>query len=139
MNKQTNIEVIINGKRYTLSGLESEEHMQKVASHINRKYDEFKAQPYYKTMDAEMRNVLMQINLSDDYLKLKEQMQEKDNDSDSKSNEIFELKHEIISLQTRILALEKELEEAKNQHHEDEKNMVRLETELAEARKKKIR
>ncbi|MBQ9119520.1 MAG: cell division protein ZapA [Lachnospiraceae bacterium] len=136
MNRQTNIEVIINGKRYTLSGYESEEYMQKVASYINKKYDEFKKHPSYRTMDVDMRNVLMQINLTDDYLKLKQQMSEKESDSDSKSGEIFELKHEIISLQTRIATLEKELEHTKQERYEEEKKNIRLETELNELRKK---
>ncbi len=137
MNRQTNIEVIINGRRYTLSGYESEEYMQRVATHINKKYEEFKAQPSYRTMDNDMRNILMQINLSDDYLKLKQQMNEKETDSDSKSGEIFELKHEIISLQTRIAALEKELESVKKERYEEEKKNIRLEAELGELRKAK--
>lgn len=135
MNRQTNIEVIINGKRYTLSGYESEEYMQKVASHINKKHEEFKKQPSYRTMDTDMRNVLMQINLADDYLKLKQQMSEKENDSDNKSGEIFELKHEIIAQQTRIAALEKELESVKKERYEEEKKSIRLEAELGELRK----
>ncbi len=137
MNRQTNIEVIINGRRYTLSGYESEEYMQRVATHINKKYEEFKGQPSYRTMDNDMRNILMQINLADDYLKLKQQMNEKETDSDSKSGEIFELKHEIISLQTKIAALEKELESVKKERYEEEKKNIRLEAELGELRKAK--
>lgn len=135
MNRQTNIDVIINGKQYTLSGYESEEYMQKVASYINAKCAEFKKQESYKSLDADMRSVLLQLNIADDYFKLKQQMQDKESDSDSKSNEIFELKHEIISLQTRLDTLTRELEQARAERYEEEKKNIRLETELEEVRK----
>ena len=35
MNKFNDIEVMMNKKRYTLSGYESEEYLQRVASYIN--------------------------------------------------------------------------------------------------------
>lgn len=135
MNKQTSTEVIINGKLYTLSGYESGEYMQRVASYINEKYAEFKNQPSYRLLDADMKNVLMHLNIADDYFKLKDQMRNKENDSDVKSNEIFELKHEIISLQTKLDAMAKELERAKQERYEEEKKNIRLETELEGIRK----
>ena len=35
MNTKNDVEVIINGKQYTLSGYESSEYLQKIANHIN--------------------------------------------------------------------------------------------------------
>ena len=35
MSAKTNAEVVIGGKVYTLSGFESEEYLQKIASYIN--------------------------------------------------------------------------------------------------------
>ena len=58
MKTRTDIEVIIDNKRYTLCGYESEEYLQKVASYINGKYAELKKQDNaYRLMDAEMKNV----------------------------------------------------------------------------------
>ena len=42
MAGQNNTEVIIDGKVYTLSGYESQEYLQKVATYINDKIAEFK-------------------------------------------------------------------------------------------------
>ena len=69
MNKKRDIEVIIMNKRITLSGYESEEYMQRIASYINAKYEEYKDSESYKQLDAEMKNILVQINLADDYYK----------------------------------------------------------------------
>lgn len=136
MNKRTDIEVIINNKRYTLGGYESEEYLQKVATYINNKYAELKKQDSYRVLDSDMRNVLLQINLADDYFKLKKQVQTVEADSDTKSGEIFDLKHEIILLQTKLEAVEKELNAAKAGYLQEQKKVIRLDAELNEIKKK---
>ncbi len=130
MNRQTSTDVIINGKQYTLSGYESSEYMHRVAAYLNEKYDELKKQPFFRQLDGDMRNVLLQLNVADDYFKLKEQMRHTESDRDVKSNEVFDLRHEILSLQTKLEAAQKELEQAKEARHEEEKKNIRLETEL---------
>lgn len=136
MNKRTDIEVIINNKRYTLGGYESEEYLQKVATYINNKYAELKKQEVYRNLDSDMRNVLLQINLADDYFKLKKQVQITEEDNDSKSSEIFNLKHEIILLQTKLEAMEKDLVTAKTAYIQEQKKVIRLDAELNELKKK---
>lgn len=135
MNKRTDIEVIINNKRYVLGGYESEEYLQKVASYINSKLAEFKQQEFYRSLDAEMRNVMLQLNIADDYFKLKKQMKQTESDSDTKSGEIFDLKHEIIMLQSKLEAAEKQIADLKDENLEEQKKNIRLETELSETRK----
>ena len=41
MSSKTDTEVIIGGKVFTLSGYESEEYLQKVASYLNNKMNEY--------------------------------------------------------------------------------------------------
>lgn len=137
MNKYHDIEVIINNKRYTLSGYESEEYLQKIASYINSKHVEFRNKDAYKFLDSDLKNILMQINIADDCYKTKFKIQEIETENESKSNEIFELKHEVISTQTKYEAAQKELEELKKELYETQKKIVRLETELSEAEKKR--
>ena len=136
-NKKNDTEVIINNKRYTLSGFESEEYLQKIATFINSKINDLKSQDAYKTMDAEMKAVLLEINLADEYFKLKRQYDESEDDSDSKSNEIYSLKHEIMSLQTKLEKSNKEIERLRDQNVDEQKKNVKLETELASERKNK--
>ena len=137
MNKYHDIEVIINNKRYTLSGYESEEYLQKIASYINSKHVEFRNKDAYKFLDSDLKNILMQINIADDYYKIKFQMNETETENEAKSNEIFNLKHEIISAQTKLEAAQKEVEELKKELYEAQKKIVRLETELTETEKKR--
>ncbi len=135
MNKRTDIEVIINGKRYVICGYESEEYLQKVASYINSKIAEFKQQDFYRTLDGEMRNILLQLNIADDYFKVQKLLKQAESDSDLKSGEIFDLKHEVIMLQSRLESAENEIVALQKENLEEQKKVVRLETELIEARK----
>lgn len=130
MNKMNNIEVIINNKRYTLRGYESEEYLQKVASYINNKHAEFKKQDFYKLLDSEMKAVLMEINIADDYFKVRSQVKEIELENEEKSKELFDLKHEIISAHTKLESAEREIEVLKHELIETQKKMIRLETEL---------
>lgn len=137
MNKYNDIEVIINSKRYTLSGYESEEYLQRVASYINSKHNEFKSRDAYKFLDSDLRNILIQINIADDYYKTKEKVKEIEYENNQKSNEIFDLKHELIAAQTKLHSADKEIEELKNELNENQKKIVRLETELQEVERKR--
>lgn len=136
MNKYHDIEVIINNKRYTLSGYESEEYLQKVASYINSKHTEFRNKDAYKFLDSDLKNILMQINIADDYHKIKFKNKDLETENESKDNEIFDLKHELITAQTKLDAAQKEITELREELYETQKRIVRLETELSEAEKK---
>lgn len=137
MNKFNDIEVIINNKRYTLSGYESEEYLQRVASYINSKYNEYRDKDAYKFLDSDLRNILIQINIADDYHKEKEKAKEIENEYNEKSNEIFDLKHELIASQTKLHSAEKKIDELKLELNENQKKIVRLETELQDIDKKR--
>jgi len=130
MNKKNGIEVIINGKRVTLGGYESEEYLQRVASYLNAKYAELKQMDSYRMLDTDMKSMYLQLNLADDYFKLKKQMEEASGDADAKSGEIFDLKHEVITAQTKLEAAQREIEELKKENLEAQKRIIRLETEL---------
>lgn len=130
MNKKNGVEVIINGKRVNLSGYESEEYLQRVASYLNAKYNELKNTDSYRMLDMEMKNMVLQLNLADDYFKLKKQMEETNGDSVAKSGEIFDLKHEVITAQTKLEAAQREIEALKKENLEAQKRIIRLETEL---------
>ena len=134
MNKYHDIEVIINNKRYTLSGYESEEFLHKIASYINGKHTEFRNKDAYKFLDADLKNVLMQINIADDYYKTMDRLHEFEKENEQKSNEIFDLKHELVSAQEKLDSTQKDLEEFKKELYETQKKIVRLETERSDNR-----
>ena len=122
--------VIIGGKIITLGGYESEEYFQKVASYINKKMDELSAMPGYSRQPMETKHTLISLNITDDYFKAKKQAEVFEQDLQQKDQEMYDLKHELISAQIKLENAEKQGKELQKQLNEDAKKIVRLETEL---------
>lgn len=137
MGRRNDTDVIINNKRYRLSGFENEEYLQRIAAFLNGKISELKQQELYKSLDSDMKNIFLEINLADEYFKIKNKYEESEADSESKSNEIYSLKHEVMSLQSKLEIAEKEIEKQKALNIEEQKKNVKLETELSSERKNK--
>lgn len=130
MAAKTNAEVIIDGKVYTISGFESEEYIQKVASYLNGKISEFRKSDSYTRLSPDFRNVLMQLNLADDYFHAVQEAEELQKDSESREKDLYDLKHELIATQMKLETTEKNLKAARSENDENAKTIIRLETEL---------
>lgn len=135
MSTKTDTEVIIAGKVFTLSGYESEEYLQKVASYINNKIAEYNKVDSFKRQSLDTQNVLMQLNIADDYFKAKNQIARLEEEIQSKEKEMYDLKHELIASQIKLENMEKNIRNLQNEANENGKKIVRLETELKEKKK----
>ena len=107
--------VIIGGKIITLGGYESEEYFQKVASYINKKMDELSGMPDYSRQPMETKHTLLSLNITDDYFKAKKQAEIFEQDLQQKDQEMYDLKHELISLRMQIEEAQKNEQEALEQ------------------------
>lgn len=130
MAPKTDTEVIIGGKVFTLSGYESEEYLQKVASYINNKVNEYSKVDSFRRQPLETQSVLLQLNIADDYFKAKKQISILEEELQSKEKELYDLKHELISAQIKLENAEKQSKEFRRELNENAKKIVRLETEL---------
>lgn len=117
-----------------MCGYESGEYLQKVASYINNKQNEFKSKDSFRKLEPEMKNILLDINIADDYFKAHKQVEELEEELEAKNNEIFKMKHEMIRSQTESEELKSELQCLKADYFETQKKIVKLETELEERR-----
>ena len=107
--------VIIGGKIITLGGYESEEYFQKIASYINKKMDELSGMPGYSRQPMETKHTLLSLNITDDYFKAKKQAEIFEQDLQQKDQEMYDLKHELISLRMQIEEAQKNEQEALEQ------------------------
>lgn len=136
MSSKNNTEVIIDGKIYTLSGYESEEYLQKVATYINNKIADFKQDEAYRRQNIEVQKALLELNIADDYFKAKKQADSLEGEIDSKDKQLYDLKHELIGTQIKLESSTKELENAQKEIAELQKQIIRLETQINEKDKK---
>ena len=130
MAVKTDTEVIIGGKVFTLSGYESEEYLQKVASYINNKKKDYNKVDAFRRQPFERQSVLLQLNIADDYFKAKKQIEMLDDEIKAKEKELYDLKHELISTQIKLENLEKNNKNMQLELNENAKKIVRLETEM---------
>ena len=129
-------QVVIGGKIFTLGGYESEEYFQKVASYINNKMAELSEMPGYSRQSAETKHTLLSLNVTDDYFKAKKQGGALESDIEAKDKEMYDLKHELISIQIKYENAEKALDKLKEENRELQMKIVQLETEMKNHRKK---
>ena len=125
-------EVLIGGKVYTLSGFEGEEYLQKVSSYLNHKITECANSEGYRKQSADTRNVLLALNIADDYFKAKKQAEIFEQDLQQKDQEMYDLKHELISLKMQIEEAKKAEQEAQEQKNLLDGKVKELEKELDE-------
>lgn len=105
-------EVLIGGKVFTLSGFESEEYLQKVSTYLNHKIDECSSSEGYRKQSAETRSVLLALNIADDYFKARKQGGTLESDIEAKDKEMYDLKHELISVQIKLENADKALDKS---------------------------
>ena len=132
MAAKNSIKVLIGGKIITLSGYESEEYLQKVALYMDSKITELSNLPGYSRQPMETKHTLLSLNISDDYFKAKKQAEIFEQDLKAKDQEMYDLKHELISLQVELdnaKALSKEFED---KARELESKVKQLEKEMEE-------
>ena len=130
MPAKNTIKVLIGGKIITLSGYESEEYLQNVASYMNHKLAQLSELPGYNRQPVETKNTLLSLNIADDYFKAKKQISILEEELQGKEKELYDLKHELISAQIKLENAEKQGKELQKQLNEDARKIVRLETEL---------
>ena len=130
VSSKIDTEVIIGGKVFTLSGYESEEYLQKVASYINNKLNEYSKVDSFRRQPLDMQSVLLQLNIADDYFKAKQQLAVLEEQLQEKEKEMYDLKHELISAQIKLENAEKQTKELQQELNENAKKLIRLETEL---------
>ena len=98
MAAKKSTDVMIAGKVYTLSGYEEEGYLQHVASYINTKISEITERDEYRRIPNDMKSILIQLNIADDYFKAKKQYETAEENYRKAEKDLFELKHELVCL-----------------------------------------
>ena len=129
MAQKNDIKVVINNKVYTLSGQESEDYLQNVATYINGKIAECQSSEAYRRFNAEYQNVLLALNIADDYFKAKDQVNQMLTEDDDKDKQIYDLRHEVIEVQIKYEPAQKMIEEYKEKISELQRQIIKLEAE----------
>ena len=95
---------------------------------MNNKLAELSELPGYSRQPMETKHTLLSLNIADDYFKAKKQAEVYEQDLQLKDKEMYDLKHELISLQVQI-------ENSKKEDVSIDEEKARLEGKIAELEK----
>lgn len=113
MDSKHYTEVLIDGKIYTLGGREDEGYIQRLASYINEMIITLKQQEGFTKQSAEYQNVMIELNMADDYFKAREQIAILEQQKAEMEKETYSLKHELVATQMKLEKVNQELSEGK--------------------------
>ena len=130
MDTKNYTQVLIDGKIYTLGGSEDEAYLQKAASYVNEKITTMHALPGFSKQSADYQQLMLLLNIADDYFKAKKQGDSLESDIELKDKEMYDLKHELISVQIKLENAEKAMDKLKEENKELQMKIVQLETEI---------
>lgn len=115
MDTKNYTQVLIDGKIYTLGGSEDEAYLQKAASYVNEKITTMHALPGFSKQSADYQQLMLLLNIADDYFKTKETADQMEEQRDRMEKETYSLKHELVSTQMKLDGVLKDLEERQRQ------------------------
>ena len=125
MDSSNYTDVIIAGKVYTLGGYESEEYLQRIAGYLNGKNSELRKIDGFLRQTPDYQNILMQLNVADDYFKAAEELAEVKETAEAQEKELYALKHQLVTVQMKLEKLRSkmdQIEEASRGNHTDGTN-----------------
>ena len=111
MDKQYT-EVMIGGNIYRLSGVENEEYLQQVAIYLNSKLKELRQTDGFTRLPADYQNLMVQMNVADDYFKAKEKAAKLNQKLEEMEKELYQVKHDLITNQLKMESLQKGIMDA---------------------------
>ena len=129
MADKNDIPVVINGRIYNLSGYENTDYLQEVANYMNSKIAECKASDGFRRLNAEYQNILLAINIADDYFKVKNETGKLSAQDDEKEKQIYDLRHEVIETQIKYESAMRLVEEYMDQVNALQRKIIQLEAE----------
>lgn len=106
--KKNVTEVVIGGKIISISGEEDASYMNEVAAFINEKLSALQKMENYGRLSAEQKQILLGMNLADEYFCEKKKNQILESEIELKDKELYNLKHEFINLQLDMEKMQKE-------------------------------
>ncbi len=103
-------EVVIAGRVYKISGYESPEYLHQIAVYLNDKMAELQSMDGYRKQNTDQKQLLLNMNLADDFFKAKRQADKLTADLEKKERELYGVRHDLIEAQLALENQKKELE-----------------------------
>lgn len=101
MAEKNYTEVTIMGKSYILGGSENEAYLQRVATYVNGRAAELSKTQGFLRQNQDYRNLMLIMNLADDFFKAQTQVEELKKKQEALEQELYSVKHELVASRMR--------------------------------------
>ena len=129
--REDSAEVVINGKVIPVAGGERA-YLQKVAAYLDGRIAALKKTRQYVRQSSEMRNVMLWLNLADDYMQAREEADRLQAEAEERETEMYALKRELVGKRLDAEAAEGKIKEAEQKLKEANARIQELESEVNE-------
>jgi cell division protein ZapA len=110
MDKENQVDVVVNGEIFSVRSAESVEYMQKLAHYAGQRIDAvFKRYAAVRLSERE-RIILVALNIADDYFKVEPKLAQLTAEHKRLLNEHTKVSDENIKLEEELLRLKRELD-----------------------------
>ncbi len=116
------VEVVVDGRVYKISGYESQEYLHQIAVYINDKMTQCHNTDSYRKQSSDQRQLLLSMNLADDYFKARNQAEKQTEELEKKERELYSVRHDLIEAQLEIENLKNEKKAGSGQNNRNQKN-----------------
>ena len=99
--KERGTDVLIDGKIYNLAG-EDTDYIQKISGYLNTKMAEVKTSAGYRNLDADYKALLLNLNIADDYFKMKDEAAELRKKCEEMEKELYAARHDVASAKMKL-------------------------------------
>ena len=113
MAMKNTAEVVIAGRVYKISGYESPEYLHQIAVYLNDKMSELQKTDSYRKQNTDQKQLLLNMNLADDFFKSRRQAEKLSADLEKKERELYSVRHDLIEAQLALENQKKELKDLK--------------------------
>ena len=111
MADKKTIQVIIDGKIYALSGVNSESYLHDVADYLNHKIESIRKEMWnYNKLEESVRSLLLQINICDELFQERKKVEEMQELLDQEKSESYSYKHDLVKTKLKLDGVLQELE-----------------------------
>lgn len=133
-----NLEVLIDGRVYTLAGSCSEEHLQRIGRHIDKKITEARRVKPITAYNFDLSTLYIMINLTDDLIYKTDRASTAESECARLTGELKKQKAELDDLRAKFAELSKQLEAEKRENAAYKSAVSKNESAKAETVKKTV-
>ncbi|MBR3642482.1 MAG: cell division protein ZapA [Parasporobacterium sp.] len=90
-------DVVIDDKVYTVGSDQDSEYMQRVAAYVNDTLTSLRSQPGFNKQPYAGKQALILLNMADDYMRLKMQIEKLEKKYAEQESEYYRLKREMVN------------------------------------------